>query len=1244
MKQPSLSPGAVQLPTSHVSVRVAWHDTDWTGRVCRAPGENHACTALRNIKQRKLYESEEEDAGTPWSELDDDRVPPCALERAGFMRTSAFQVAREHPYRRNKAATFAPTTQHMPSYSLEVIPFRWVMREGYTPTIDEWDIRVEPGLEEAADQALGFSSADSDWVQDYRNQLRLLDSFFSAIEPRKSLVFLYAKDIPLVEQPEPGERFLIGVGFVDEVRPAVEWEYTEPGPLRSFMWERGVLHSIRPTFTDGFLLPYQQLFNDPKLQGKDLEPFLARAPEDHFDEFSYVSELVTHDGAIAALTELGRVLELLPGVVDGPWEAASGWLADRLAEAWLSRGPYPGMAPMLVAAGLQQGPVMAHRVHESVDERARKPLDPWKVLEEAIEKDQEGLVGRIARKAWQRLTADQDRYQQLRVMSRFALTTDQARRLFEALKPASVLGNPYQLYEADRRQPDPIAFTAVDRGMWPQDAASQAALSNDPLPEPVTEAADDRRVRAASIHVLEAAAEQGHTILDEPGLRRRLSALELTPPCDPPDAAFEIAAEEFEPLLVERSLARDEGRGWQLDRLASATELIASEVRRRAEDSPFGLQWPWRERIDAAIDTELPADENLMKTEEKAREEKAAALEVLANRRVSVLIGPAGTGKTTMLEALCSDPGVKAGGVLLLAPTGKARVQLSDRVDAPAQTVAQFLRPHRWDPEVGYGMASEAPKEHGWKTVVIDEASMLTEAMLAATLDALAGVERLVLCGDPHQLPPIGAGRPFADIISMLRDSEGSGGGVAELTVARRQLPTSDDAEQTRDDIAIASLFSIDGVLPSAEDALERAVAGKSDETFKLVTWEDEPDLHQKLVDVLCEEDLDLSDRDAAALMRSLGATQADGKRPMYQWGEAGVGAEAWQLLSPVRARPGGVTGLNHVIRDTWRKGDAVAAHKSFKLPPPMGADEVIFSDKVMCLRNDNRRQAYQPLERATCAGSVANGEIGVVAWSAGKKGSRPTGLTIEFSTQRGRQYTFWASELNGESEHGGEFLELAYAITVHKSQGSQFGTTLVVVPDPCPLLSPELLYTALTRQRNRVVLLKQGDAGNLREIGSPSRSETARRLTCLFRPADPFALPDGTVVDGSHVHRTRRGEMVRSKSEVIVADTLGALEVEYAYEIELTMSGGTRKLPDFTILRSGQKPVYWEHLGMLDRPGYRADWEAKKKWYAEHQILPWEEGGGAEGTLVWSTENLESAGIDAKEIDELARDVFGAS
>ena len=181
-----------------------------------------------------------------------------------------------------------------------------------------------------------------------------------------------------------------------------------------------VAHSIRDDARNGFLLPYQQLLAEAP-QGLDLAPFVARAPGEHFDEFSYGSELVSHDGTIAALTELARVVELLPDVVDGPWDAVGIWIGERLADAWHARGPYPGMGPLLAAAGLERGPVLARRV---LDNLPAGVTNPWPELENVIAQDRYGLVGRKARKAWERVKADADRYRQLRIMSRFGLTSE----------------------------------------------------------------------------------------------------------------------------------------------------------------------------------------------------------------------------------------------------------------------------------------------------------------------------------------------------------------------------------------------------------------------------------------------------------------------------------------------------------------------------------------------------------------------------------------------------------------------------------------------------------------------------------------------------------------------------------------------------------------------------------------------------------------------------------------------------
>src|SRR5262249_35117062 len=143
-----------------------------------------------------------------------------------------------------------------------------------------------------------------------------------------------------------------------------------------------------------------------------------------------------------------------------------------------------------------------------------------------------------------------------------------------------------------------------------------------------------------------------------------------------------------------------------------------------------------------------------------------------------------GTGKTTLLTVLCGQRAIADGGVLLLAPTGKARVRMEQaarqrELTLTGQTIAQYLYGSgRYDPQTGAyrTLGPSAPKGGGKadksgvpETVIIDEASMLTEEMLAAVLEAVSSAKRIILVGDHRQLPPIGAGRPFADAVRRLQ-------------------------------------------------------------------------------------------------------------------------------------------------------------------------------------------------------------------------------------------------------------------------------------------------------------------------------------------------------------------------------------------------------------------------------------------------------------------------------------------
>jgi hypothetical protein len=115
---------------------------------------------------------------------------------------------------------------------------------------------------------------------------------------------------------------------------------------------------------------------------------------------------------------------------------------------------------------------------------------------------------------------------------------------------------------------------------------------------------------------------------------------------------------------------------------------------------------------------------------------------------------------------------------------------------------------------------------------------------------------------------------------------------------------------------------------------------------------------------------------------------------------------------------------------------------------------------------------------------------------------------------------------------------------------------------------------------------------------------------------------------------------MVRSKSEVIIANELAHRNIDYTYE-QLLVFDGVPKSPDFTIedAETGRN-LYWEYCGMLHVPSYRRRWEDKLAWYKGKGILPYEQGGGPKGTLI-VTRDEANGSIDSAKISQVLKAVL---
>src|SRR5262249_17616779 len=148
--------------------------------------------------------------------------------------------------------------------------------------------------------------------------------------------------------------------------------------MRGMVWERPVQHSIRPKGQDGFLMPYDEILGraeeDPSL---DIERYAAKAPDEHWDEFSYASELVTHDGAIGALLSLEMALDRMESELGITTGRQRQWIHDELVRLWKVRGPFPGLGVVLAAFGLSRGVFVAHTLQQKAGENA----DPWPLVD-----------------------------------------------------------------------------------------------------------------------------------------------------------------------------------------------------------------------------------------------------------------------------------------------------------------------------------------------------------------------------------------------------------------------------------------------------------------------------------------------------------------------------------------------------------------------------------------------------------------------------------------------------------------------------------------------------------------------------------------------------------------------------------------------------------------------------------------------------------------------------------------------
>jgi hypothetical protein len=1214
----------------HLTLRVAWHDRAWNGRVCANPRENASCLALDRIRLERDDAREQELTNQPFAELSASDLPPCKAESGAFMSPIPWTRTIDHPYRGNQKAAathghLRPTAFEVPSYSTFAIPFAWMQRSAQEAIADRSPEQVPE------DQEPPFPSS---WVFGRRRQEHLLEMFFNQIDEGRSLVFFYAKGGQPVS--DSLTRLIVGVGMVDKLGPPLEYDSVGSTAIPP-IWERLVHHSIRPDGIDGFLLPYHAYLEptgdpDEDERRRKLLQEIAVTPEQaHMRTFSYFSEHASADVSLSTLVGcLDSVRKIREhGIADGPWAQREEWLNRQIAQTWIDRGSFPGLGSTLEALGMRLGTALALELIAS--SAIATDADPWPTVEalmfDTLDPPNKAYAADLAavRATWAKLTPR--RRALLELLSRFALAPEQATRWFDPIKRAAaasatvtdqeILANPYRIAECDLGDEDgpAIPVGVIDRGLLPADTVAASC----PVPEPsrVEAAGDRRRVRAAVVATLIHAAADGDSLLSAVEVLTRIDRLDLARSCVVPLDWFP-GNEDFLAGVVRRmdvETPNDDGSGTvltpslQLEIHADTETRLANRLLKRAAKpiQSSGAEWS-KLLVDAITESGAVVNPDEARHAE-ALEEQEDALERITTRRLGLLVGRAGTGKTSVLGALVRCKAIADDGVLLLAPTGKARVRLQRSTGREASTIAQFLnRLGRYDGPRQRPLFSGESRHREEKTVVIDECSMLTMDDLFAVMEALdlGHVQRLILVGDPNQLPPIGVGRPFADLIGVLddpaSDHERSGAdALARLTVEVRTALGGPS-----DTLRLAGWFTNEPQPKDSDRVLSALELGADLNDLEIATWRTPEELQLRIVEQL-QRNLGLATADdIAAFDKALGLTP-EGWVPF----DDHDGVERFQVLSPVRMHPHGVHDLNRWFQRRFRPSNGRA--------PTIGDERIGRKDKVIQLRNKWRKGWSKATGQQKAY--LANGEIGTLAET------RNGWFNVAFAGRAPLRFGYRSSSFGDD---GGP-LELAYALTVHKAQGSDFGIVFFVLPQT-QLLSRELLYTGLTRAKDKLVLLVEGDdASGLFQWTLPERSETARRNTNLFRPVvreDAEQTPYAEHL----IHRLADGRMVRSKSELAIAIELQRLGLWTQCEYERALEGGDRRgrlRPDFTFIDAAGDPLIWEHLGMLSKRSYRQSWEWKLQWY--------EDNGYILGENLFTTRDDEGGGLDQTEITKVA-------
>jgi len=519
-----------------------------------------------------------------------------------------------------------------------------------------------------------------------------------------------------------------------------------------------------------------------------------------------------------------------------------------------------------------------------------------------------------------------------------------------------------------------------------------------------------------------------------------------------------------------------------------------------------------------------------------------------AGSALTIITGGPGTGKTTtvvkvlaVLQALALGAGTAQGRtgatppgqlrIRLAAPTGKAAARLSESISGAVQRLpALSSLPDHADDALRAAIPTKVSTLHrllgsrpgtrrfrhdrdnrlALDVLVVDEASMVDLETMAALLEALPPAGRLILLGDQDQLASVEAGAVLADLCVHAREGRytpATRAWLEQVSGQRLPQPRIDPQGAALDQAVVMLRHSHRFAADSGIGRLARTV-NDGDVLAARMFWQNPGEDVSKLVGAACERAFPALVLDGySAYLATLRQGPADtDPQTLDAWAAAILRQhQRFQLLATLRNGEWGVEGLNRRTAQLLLKERLITQAEGWYAGRPV---LVTHNDYALGLMNGDIGITLPVPGADAHAAAALDGANAAQADAQ----DAPATLRVAFTSSDGSGRIKWVPPSRLQS------VETVYALTVHKSQGSEFEHAVVVLPERLsPILTRELLYTGITRARSRLTLLSPGgdsvlEQGILRQVRRasglfPERGDGAAADAALQGQAAPGSL-----------------------------------------------------------------------------------------------------------------------------------------